>query len=87
MLFSGNGGPGGAEREMAAEVIYEFQVIGACVRVTAISSESLTEVTVLAPASTARHDLLRLAERKLRAAEARADADQPKDTTSHGLLV
>ncbi len=73
---------------MASEVIFEFQVIGDCVRVTAISSESLNEVTVMAPASTARHDLLRLAERKLRAAEARATAeDEPKRTGSGGLLV
>ncbi len=73
---------------MAAEVIYEFQVIGACVRVTAICGESLTEVTVLAPASTARHDLLRLAERKLRAAEARNARNRERgENARRGLLV
>ncbi len=57
---------------MAEEVIFEFRTVGDILRVTAISSETLTEVTVVAPVNAARHDLMRLAERKLRAADARA---------------
>ncbi len=80
---------------MADEIIFEFCTIGDTVRVTAISASSLVEVTVVAPAAAPRHDLLRLAERKLRAAEARAAAGPPEEekpergrhTASRGLLV
>ncbi len=72
---------------MDEEIIFEFQTIGDCLRVTAVSSSSLVEVTVVAPATTPRHDLERLAIRKLRAAERRTAAPRPNGGTSRGLLI
>ncbi len=73
---------------MAEEIIFEFRTVGDILRVTAISSETLTEVTVMAPVNAARHDLMRLAERKLRAAEARgARKNRRRRGRPRGLLV
>ncbi len=76
---------------MDEEIIFEFQTIGDSLRVTAISSSSLVEVTVVAPAATPRSDLLRLATRKLRAAETRGTAPSPdpppKKGPARGLLI
>ena len=73
---------------MAEEIIFEFRTVGDTLRVTAISSETLTEVTLVAPANAARHDLLRLAERKLRTVEARAARGiRRRRERSRGLLV
>ena len=73
---------------MTEEIIFEFRTVGDTLRVTAISSETLTEVTLVAPANAARHDLIRLAERKLRTVEARAaHSIRRRWERSRGLLV
>lgn len=47
------------------EVYFEFVMLGNAVRVSAICSVTGTEVQVIGPANAARHDLERLALRKL----------------------
>lgn len=47
------------------EVYFEFRIHGTSVRVTAIDEATGLEVVVVGPASAARHDLERLALRKL----------------------
>ena len=54
-----------------SDVLFEFTAIGAVVRVAAIHVATGTEVTVMGPASAARHDLERLALQKLKARLAR----------------
>jgi hypothetical protein len=49
------------------DVLFEFTVIGAAVRVAAIDAKSGLEVTVMGPAKAARADLQQLALRKLKA--------------------
>ncbi len=53
------------------EVLFEFQVIGATVKVTAIDSVTATEVSIMGPASASRADLQRVALAKLKARLAR----------------
>ena len=53
------------------DVYFEFTVIGAAVRVTAIDSATGTEVVVMGPASAAQADLQQLALGKLKARLAR----------------
>ena len=47
------------------EILFEFMQVGVTVRVAAIDAASGIEVIVVAPASTARADLKRLAIQKL----------------------
>lgn len=63
-----------AKREDRA-VYFEFVVLGNSVRVSAICSVTGVEVQVIGPASAARHDLERLALRKL---ERRLADDMPE---------
>ncbi len=58
------------------EVLFEFTVVGAAVRVAALDAATGIEVTVLGPASAARADMERLALAKLRA---RLDRARPDD--------
>ena len=53
------------------EVLFEFTVVGAAVRVAAIDAATGIEVTVIGPAGAAQADLRRLALGKLRARLAR----------------
>ena len=53
------------------DIYFEFTVIGATVKATAIDSVTGTEVSVIGPAAAARADLERLALAKLRARLAR----------------
>jgi hypothetical protein len=53
------------------DVFFEFIVIGATVKVTAIDSETATEVSIMGPANAAKSDLQKLALRKLKARLAR----------------
>ena len=55
------------DRTEPQEVLFEFTVIGATVRVAALDAASGIEVTVLGPAGAARTDLERLAIAKLTA--------------------
>jgi hypothetical protein len=55
-------------------IYFEHIVLGASVKVTAIDSVTAVEVSVIGPAGAAKHDLERLALRKL---EARLKRDQP----------
>ena len=52
-------------------MLFEFQVIGATVKVTAIDSVTATEVSIMGPASASRADLQRVALAKLKARLAR----------------
>ena len=54
------------------EVLFEFTVVGAAVRVAAIDAATGIEVTVIGPAGAAQADLQRLALGKLRARLARS---------------
>jgi hypothetical protein len=56
-----------SDRAGPLEVLFEFTVIGATVRVAALDAASGIEVTVLGPAGAARADLERLALAKLKA--------------------
>ena len=56
------------------EVLFEFQVIGSTVKVTAIDSVTATEVSIMGPASALRADLQRVALAKLKARLARDQA-------------
>lgn len=56
------------------DVYFEFTVIGASVKATAIDSLTGIEVTVVGPATAARGDLQRLAVAKLKARLARDGA-------------
>jgi hypothetical protein len=56
-----------SDRTGPQEVLFEFTVIGATVRVAALDAASGIEVTVLGPAGAARADLERLALAKLKA--------------------
>jgi len=60
-----------SERESLGEVLFEFTPVGAVVRVAAIHAATGIEITVMGPASAARHDLERLALQKLKARLAR----------------
>jgi hypothetical protein len=60
-----------SERESLGEVLFEFTPVGAIVRVAAIHVATGIEITVMGPASAARHDLERLALQKLKARLAR----------------
>jgi hypothetical protein len=55
-----------SDRTEPLEVLFEFTVIGATVRVAALDAASGIEVTVLGPAGAARSDLERLALAKLK---------------------
>lgn len=57
--------------EQHGDIYFEFTVLGALVKVSAIDSGTATEVTVMGPASASRADLERLATQKLRARLAR----------------
>jgi len=56
------------------EVYFEFVILGNAVRVSAICSVTGVEVQVIGPAGAARHDLERLALRKLERRLAEIDA-------------
>ena len=58
------------------EVLFEFTVVGAAVRVAAIDAATGVEVTVLGPAGAAQADLQRLALNKLRVRLARAAGER-----------
>jgi len=49
----------------ARQAIVEFQRIGASVKVSVVDAETLTEVSIVGPASASRADLERAALRKL----------------------
>jgi hypothetical protein len=55
-------------------VYFEHIVLGASVKVTAIDSLTAVEVSIVGPASAAKHDLERLALRKLEARLKRNEA-------------
>ncbi len=54
-------------------VYFEHIVLGAAVKVTAIDSQTAVEVSIVGPAGAAKHDLERLALRKLEARLKRAE--------------
>jgi hypothetical protein len=58
----------------ARDVYFEFTVVGAVVKATAIDSLTGTEVCIVGPATAARADLQRLAVAKLKARLARDSA-------------
>ena len=57
------------------EILFEFQVIGSTVKVTAIDSVTGTEVSIMGPANASRADLQRVALAKLKA---RLDREQTR---------
>ena len=59
-----------AEGERA--IIFEFQTFGTTMRVVAVDELTGIEVTIIAPANSARHDVQRLATAKLKLALKRA---------------
>lgn len=61
---------------MAPPVYFEHTILGAYARVAAICGETGIEVVVMGPAHAARHDLERLALRKL---QRRLAQDREKD--------
>lgn len=50
---------------MARDVIFEFRRVGNAVKVSAVDTESMTEVSVMGPATTDEASLRRTALRKL----------------------
>ncbi|WP_237155565.1 DUF6898 family protein [Oryzibacter oryziterrae] len=63
------------------EIYFEFTVIGRQVRVAAVCSVTGLEAVILGPATTPRHDLQRLALRKL---EQRLVAEKPAPLPGRG---
>lgn len=67
-----------------AEVYFEFQQIGAYVKVTAIDPETLVEVSVTGSAAASQHDLKQLALRRLQFVLAKRREDGSKGKNSRG---
>lgn len=66
------------------EIIFETFTIGDAARISAIDSATGLEVTVLGPANAARHDLERLARRKLERALIERGVIEPGDASDAG---
>ena len=65
-------------RLMPREVIFEFRRVGNAVKVSAVDTETMTEVSVMGPATTDESTLRRTALRKLEFVLARrARSDKP----------
>jgi len=67
-----------------AEVYFEFQQIGAYVKVTAIDPETLVEVSVTGAATASQQNLKQLALRRLQYVLAKRRAGGSRDGTSSG---
>jgi len=62
---------------MPREVIFEFRRIGRAVKVSAVDTETMTEVSIMGPATTDEASLRRIALRKLEFVLDRARNEKP----------